>query len=155
MSAFFGVFIVVVALLFIVRLQTDSYLVSANIARTEHARIQDEHPDHALAQMTVDAFLDLFDFVRRNRILPYTGLFAGIGIGGSAVVLTICSIIYVNFYPGPWVWGLMTLFAVTAWWAAAVGLTLLVYMRRRFAALEKAQKSDRWQAFLANAQETT
>lgn len=153
MSAFFGLFIVVVALLFILRLQMDSYLVSTNIARTEHARAKDEHPTHPLAQMSEEDFLELFDFVRRKRILPYMALFAGIGLGGSAVVLTIFSMIYVNFYPGPWVWGLMTLFGITAWWAASVGLTLLVYMRQRFAALEKAQKSAEWRAFRAETEE--
>ena len=115
---------------------------SAPLAKIERERLQEENPGHPIAALDEEAFIACFEWLRRRRFWLYLGFFMVLASIETFLVMAILAGVHEIFYPGPWMWGFIAIFVLTAGWAVCLWATLYLYSVRRDASLLKNLK--RW-----------
>lgn len=131
-----------VLMLVILRAYSFAQDTARHLAKAERERLQEENPDHALAALDEEAFIACFEWLRIRRFWLYLGLFMVLASTETLLVMAILAGVHEIFYPGPWMWGFIAIFSLTAGWAVCLWVTLYLYRIRRDAALLKNAK--RW-----------
>lgn len=119
----------VVLAIIIARAYSIGEQLSLSVAKSERERLQEENSDHAVASLDEHTFVLYFEWLRIRRFWLYLALFFAIATVETTLVLAILGFIHEVFYPGPWLWGFIAVFALTAGWTACVWGTLWLHGR--------------------------
>lgn len=136
-------FLVAVALVLtmvILRAYSFAEDTARSVAKAERERLQDENPDHAVAALDEEAFVAYFEWLRRRRFWLYLLGFLVLATLETLLVMAILSFVHIVFYPGPWMWGFIAVFVLTAGWSAVVWAVLWLHRRQLDAAVLKNLK---------------
>lgn len=109
--------------------------LSLSVAKSERERLQGENPDHRLASLDEYAFVLYFEWLRIRRFWLYLVFFLIIATVETTLVMAILGFIHEVFYPGPWLWGFIAVFVLTAGWTGCVWATLWLHGKGLDAAL--------------------
>lgn len=131
-----------VLLLVILRAYSFAEDTARHVAKAERERLQEENPDHAIATLDEEAFVACFEWLRRRRFWQYLGFFVVLASTETFLLMGVLAGVHEIFYPGPWMWGFIAIFLLTAGWAVSLWVTLYLYRLRRDASLLKNAK--RW-----------
>ena len=143
----FLVAVAIVLIMVILRAYSFAEDTARSVAKAERDRLQGEHPDHAIAALDEASFINYFEWLRRRRFWLYLFGFMVLAILETLLVMAILSFVHIVFYPGPWMWGFIAVFVLTAGWSAVVWAVLWQYRRQLDAALLKNLK--RWPGMAA------
>lgn len=138
----FLVAVAIVLAMVILRAYSFAEDTARSVAKAERDRLQGEHPDHAITALDEATFINYFEWLRRRRFWLYLVGFMVLATLETLLVLAILSFVHIVFYPGPWMWGFIAVFVLTAGWSAVVWAVLWLYRRQLDTALLKNLK--RW-----------
>lgn len=138
----FLVAVTIVLAMVILRAYSFAEDTARSVAKAERERLQDENPDHAVAALDEEAFIAYFEWLRRRRFWLYLLGFLVLATLETLLVMAILSFVHIVFYPGPWMWGFIAVFVLTAGWSAVVWGVLWFHRRQLDAAVLKNLK--RW-----------
>lgn len=132
----------IVLALVILRAYSFAQDTARHLAKAERERLQDLNPDHPIGDLEEDAFIAFYEWLRRRRFWLYLGLFLIIASTETLVVMAALAALHEIVNPGPWMWGFIAIFVLTAGWALSAWVTLYYYRIRTDAALLGSVK--RW-----------
>lgn len=119
----------VVLVIIVLRAYSVGEQLSLSIAKSERQRLQDENPGHSIAALNEDEFVAYFEWLRIRRFWLYLALFFVVATAETTLVMAILGFIHDVFYPGPWLWGFIAVFVLTAGWTGCVWATLWLHGR--------------------------
>lgn len=138
----FAITAAIVFALVVLRAYSFAEDTARHLARAERERLQDLNPDHPVANLDEDAFIAFFEWLRRRRFWLYLVFFVVVAVPVTFVIMVILSFVHEVIDPGPWMWGFIAIFSLTAGWALSAWITLYLYKIRTDDALLRGVK--RW-----------
>jgi hypothetical protein len=130
--------LITIALLVIARAYTIGDVSARTMARAEYDRVKEGAPSDPLVQMDQEAFLRIFDKVRRKRFWVYFFVFVVLATLASIILMMVMGLVWRYIDPGLYVWGFITFFAYIAVGILCLLYTLHLYTKNLWPAMREA-----------------